>query len=303
MAVPLQHTKKELVLSKRKWEFSDAVNMGIIILGTAAVLASPFHFTWSALWVALVLHWMTIHIGISLSFHRNLSHKSLKLTKSLEYLFAYFGLHAAQRDPMWWVSVHRHHHQFTDSDRDPHSPVEGFWFSYVNWAFNHNYLREKCGGLNNVMDLQKQAYYRFLQKTYYLHLVALALLLYLGGGLSHLIWGFGGAHGSGWGVRIAFGHHFTFMVNSVCHTWGNRPWNTSDLSKNNWVVGFVGFGEGWHNNHHAFEFSARLGLEWWQLDVPWYIIKLLEYLGLATHVKVPTELQKSKFSHKNQKLH
>ncbi|KAI3968933.1 hypothetical protein MKW92_002068 [Papaver armeniacum] len=267
----LQHTKKKLVLSQRIWIFSDAVNIGIFILENAALLAAPFHFSWGALWVALVLFWMTTHIGISLSYHRNLTHKSFKLTKPLEYLFAYFGLHAAQRDPMWWVSIHRHHHQFTDSDRDPHSPVEGFWFSHINWAFHHNYLYEK--------------------KTYYFHLVGLAMLLSIAGGLPYLIWGMG--------VRMAFGHHCTFLVNSVCHTWGEKPWKTNDLSKNNWVVGCIGFGEGWHNNHHAFEFSARLGLEWWQLDMPRFIIKLLEYIGLATNVKVPTEIQKSKLSFKN----
>ncbi|KAI3914021.1 hypothetical protein MKW98_010833, partial [Papaver atlanticum] len=101
------------------------------------------------------------------------------------------------------------------------------------------------------------------------------------------------------GLRIAVGHHSTFMVNSVCHIWGKKPWNTKDLSKNNWVMGLLGHGEGWHNNHHAFEFSARLGLEWWQLDVPWYILQLLAYLGLAKDVKVPTEIQKLKLSFRN----
>ncbi|RZC66324.1 hypothetical protein C5167_010015 [Papaver somniferum] len=142
----LLHMKRERrFLSKRIWDFSDAINLGILILGIAVLLVAPFHFTWSALWVSLVLHWVTIHLGVTLCFHRNLAHKSFKLTKPLEYLFAYFGLHAAQRDTMWWVSVHRHHHQFTDSDRDPHSPVEGFWFSHINWLFHHNYIDEKVG--------------------------------------------------------------------------------------------------------------------------------------------------------------
>ncbi|KAI3874598.1 hypothetical protein MKX03_035119, partial [Papaver bracteatum] len=97
-------------------------------------------------------------------------------------------------------------------------------------------------------------------------------------------------------VRLVYAAHATFTVGSVCHTWGERPWNTKDLSKNNWVVGIIAFGEGWHNNHHAFEYSARVGLEWWKVDVPWYVIKLLEYLGLATNVKVPTEIQKRKYN-------
>ncbi|KAI3935284.1 hypothetical protein MKX01_026235 [Papaver californicum] len=235
---------RELVLLKRKDDFWDRVNLGTLIVEHVAILFAAFYFTWSAFWVAVILYALTLNLGLSLSYHRNLTHKSLQLTKSLEYLFAYIGLHCAQ-----------------------------------------------CGKSDNVMDLKKQAYYRFLQRTHLLHHVGLALVLYVLGGLPHLIWGMG--------VRIAAVHHSTYMVNSVCHIWGKRAWNTNDLSKNNWVVGLLGFGEGWHNNHHAFEFSARVGLEWWQLDVPWYIIKLLEHLGLASDIKVPTEIQKLKLSVKN----
>ncbi|XP_026396725.1 acyl-CoA C20 Delta5-desaturase-like isoform X2 [Papaver somniferum] len=285
-----QHTKNDqLVLQKIISDyFRDAVNLGAIIVEHIGLLVAPFYFTWDAFWVFWILAFLTNYLGISLCYHKNLSHKSFKLTKSLEYLFAYFGLHAAQGDPVSWVSTHRYHHQFTDSDRDPHSPIEGFWFSHITWLFQHTHLRKKGGKRNNVVDLEKQAYYRFLRRTYPLHIVGLALVLYIGGGLPHLIWGMG--------VRTALSHHATFVVNSLCHTWGRKPWNTKDLSKNNSVVGLLGHGEGWHNNHHAFEFSARLGLEWWQLDVPWYIIELLEYLGFATDVKVPTEIQKYRMS-------
>ncbi|OVA15952.1 Fatty acid desaturase [Macleaya cordata] len=95
---------------------------------------------------------------------------------------------------------------------------------------------------------------------------------------------------------MVISHHITFLVNSVCHTWGQKPWKTKDLSKNNWLIGLLAFGEGWHNNHHAFEFSARHGLEWWQIDQTWYVVKLLEYVGLATDVKVPTLIQKQRMS-------
>ncbi|KAI3506331.1 hypothetical protein L1887_28688 [Cichorium endivia] len=98
------------------------------------------------------------------------------------------------------------------------------------------------------------------------------------------------------GVRLVLVYHLTFMVNSICHIWGNQAWNTGDLSKNNWWVALLVFGEGWHNNHHAFEYSARHGLEWWQIDVTWYIIRSLEAIGLATNVKVPSDAQKLKKS-------
>ncbi|KAI3906271.1 hypothetical protein MKW92_027198 [Papaver armeniacum] len=290
-AVKLQRRKKETAFLERKLLAEDVINYGLHSSTHIAVLVSPFYFTWSALWVAIALSLVTLAIGISLSYHRNLTHRSFKLTKSLEYLFAYIGLHAVQGDPMHWVSIHRYHHQFTDTDRDPHTPIKGFWFSHMNWVFHYSYIKEKCGEQSNVMDLQKQFFYRFLQRTQPFHIGGLALLLYVIGGLPYLIWGMG--------VRTAVGHHITLAVNSVCHRWGKRPWETNDLSTNNWVMGLLCHGEGWHNNHHAFEFSARLGLEWWQIDVPWYFVKLLEYLGLATDIKVPTVFQKLKLCFKN----
>ncbi|MCL7026513.1 hypothetical protein MKW94_013660, partial [Papaver nudicaule] len=180
---------KELVRLKRKDDFWDRVNFGVIIVEHAAILSAPFCFTWNAFWVAVVLYLVTLNLGLSLSYHRNLTHRSLKLTKSLEYLFAYIGLHCGQGDPMLWVSNHRYHHQFTDSDRDPHSPIEGFWFSHLGWIFHNSRLGEKWGKSDNVMDLRNQAYYRFLGRTHLLHHVGLALLLYVLGGLPHLIWG------------------------------------------------------------------------------------------------------------------
>ncbi|KAL5706393.1 hypothetical protein ACHQM5_024567 [Ranunculus cassubicifolius] len=98
------------------------------------------------------------------------------------------------------------------------------------------------------------------------------------------------------GVRTVWGYHVTFLVNSACHTWGNKMWNTGDLSKNNWLLSLVTFGESWHNNHHAFEYSARQGLEWWPIDLTWYVIKGLEFLGLATDIKLPSQAHKQRLS-------
>ncbi|RZC83678.1 hypothetical protein C5167_046465 [Papaver somniferum] len=266
------------------------------------VLFAPFYFTWDAFWVAVVLYWMTFHLGLSLGYHRYLSHKSFKVPLFLEYFLAYCGVQGGQGDPIFWASVHRHHHQYTDNHRDPHSPIEGFWFSHISWTLDHTYVKEKpnsvneiyvqCGEPNNVMDLQKHAFYRFIQRTYFYHLIGLGLFLYMIGGLPYILWGMC--------TRMAWGHHSTFIVNSVCHKWGTKTWNTKDDSRNNFIIGML-VGEGWHNNHHAFEFSARVGLEWWQFDPQWYVVKLLEYIGLATDVKEPTEIQKLKMSFKYDK--
>ncbi|CAF1704665.1 unnamed protein product [Brassica napus] len=206
------------------------------------------------------------------------------LPKWLEYLLAYGGLLAFQGDTIEWVSNHRYHHKHCDTQRDPHSPTQGFWFSHMAWIFDSGHIHKKCGGQENANDLVRQPFYKFLQRTILLHEMAFALLLYICGRMPFLVWGIGV-------VNVAR-YHGTFLVNSVCHTWGTRAWNTPDLSKNNLWVAAITFGEGWHNNHHAFEFSARHGLEWWQLDFTWYLIKFLEAIGLATNVKLPFEAKK-----------
>ncbi|KAL4559921.1 hypothetical protein LXL04_032067 [Taraxacum kok-saghyz] len=202
----------------------------------------------------------------------------------------------------------------------------------MGWIFDTGYIFEKYKERNNVEDLKSQAFYRFIQRTYALHIATWACLIYAFGGFPYFVWGVVRLHlltmfpGSYcllnkyskcfcsstikyvimntlnracihlWGVALMWGYHSTFLVNSACHIWGNQTWDTGDLSKNNWLVALVSFGEGWHNNHHAFEYSARHGLEWWQIDIGWYIIRFLEALGLATNVKLPSEAHKLKKS-------
>ncbi|PWA49063.1 fatty acid desaturase, type 1, core [Artemisia annua] len=144
----------------------------------------------------------------------------------------------------------------------------------------------RSGEYSNVPELKAQWFYRFLHSTYIWHKVSLAILLYILGGFPYLAWVMG--------MREVAIHHFTYFVNSVCHTWGERPWNTSDTSTNNWWVAICTYGEGWHNNHHAFPKSARHGMEWWQFDLTWEIIKFLGTIGLATDIKLPTEADKEK---------
>lgn len=245
----------------RKWNGSDVGVAGGSIVVHSLCLYAPFVFNWGAFWVAVGLYVVTGLFGITLSYHRNLTHRSFTLPKWLEYVFAYCGALAGQMDPIYWVSIHRHHHKYVDSERDPHSPIEGFWFSHITWLFDHDYVEEKLGGLENVGDLKQQPFYRFLRNTYYFHLFGIAIPLYAMGGIPFVVWGLG--------VRFVWVLHITLLVNSACHVWGYQTWNTGDLSKNNWWVALLAFGEGWHNNHHAFEYSARQGLEWWEIDMTW----------------------------------
>ncbi|KAK4428003.1 Palmitoyl-monogalactosyldiacylglycerol delta-7 desaturase, chloroplastic [Sesamum alatum] len=275
----------------RKWNSLDVATIGVVVAMHLLCVFAPFTFNWGAFWVAVGLYVITGLLGITLSFHRNLSHRSFKLPKWLEYFFAYCGAQALQGNPIDWVSTHRHHHQFCDSEKDPHSPLEGFWFSHISWFFDSKAILERCGEPNNVGDLEKQPFYKFLETTYIIHPLALGALLYAVGGFPYIVWGMG--------VRIVWVYHITWLVNSACHVWGKQAWNTGDLSRNNWWVAMLAFGEGWHNNHHAFEYSARHGLEWWQIDMTWYVVRLLQAIGLATDVKLPTtaHMQRMAFSH------
>lgn len=280
--------RKRNVYVGRKWNSLDVATVGVVVAMHILCLFAPFTFNWGALCVALSLYVITGLLGITLSFHRNLSHRSFKLPKWLEYVFAYCGVQALQGNPIDWVSTHRYHHQYCDTERDPHSPVEGFWFSHMSWLFDTKTVVERCGEPNNVGDLEKQPFYKFLEKSYIVHPMALGVLLYAVGGFPFIVWGMG--------VRIVWVYHITWLVNSACHVWGKQAWNTGDLSRNNWWVAVLAFGEGWHNNHHAFEYSARHGLEWWQIDMTWWVVKLLQAIGLATDVKLPTALQKQKMA-------
>ncbi|CAN1235695.1 Palmitoyl-monogalactosyldiacylglycerol delta-7 desaturase, chloroplastic [Linum perenne] len=274
---------------ERKWNKWDKIALTTISSMHLLALMAPFCFSWSAVLVMFLLVLITGLLGVTLSYHRNLAHKSFKFTpKWLEYLFAYFGAHALQGDPLFWVSNHRFHHQYTDTERDPHSPNVGFAYSHISWIFDSANIVEKCGKRTNIEDLKNQAFYRWLRRTYFFHPMALVALLYTLGGFPYIVWGMG--------VRLVITYHCTWLVNSAAHIWGNRAWNTNDLSRNNWWVAIVAFGEGWHNNHHAFQYSARQGLEWWQIDMTWYVILLLEGLGFAYDIKLPNETQMQKLA-------
>ncbi|KAM0035064.1 putative fatty acid desaturase domain, acyl-CoA desaturase [Helianthus debilis subsp. tardiflorus] len=281
-------TRKRNLFRNRKWNIVDVITLIWVLFVHFLTLFAPFTFTWGAFWAAFLFHVLCGMLGITLSFHRNLAHHSLKLPKWLEYTFAYFGVQAAQRDPIFWVSIHRTHHQYVDSDKDPHSPTYGFWFSHIGWLFDSGYIVEKYKERKNVEDLKSQPFYRFIRRTYLYHIFAFTVAVYAFGGFTYLVWLVG--------VRITFTYHVTFLVNSACHIWGNQVWNTGDLSKNNFWVALFTFGEGWHNNHHAFEYSARHGLEWWEIDFTWWCILFLEAIGLATNVKLPTKAHKVKRS-------
>jgi len=276
----------------RPWGSVDITYSTFIGAMHVGALLAPFAFQWTSFYAFLAMYFVTGCLGITLSYHRQLSHRSFKTPKWLEYVLAYCGVLALQGDPLEWASSHRYHHLHCDTPKDPHTPYEGFWWSHAGWLLDNEATLERVGDRSNANDMAKQPYYTWLKDTYSWHAFGSGLATFVAGlavggdlfsGVSMFLWAFC--------FRAVWVYHITWAVNSVAHVWGTQEWNTGDLSRNNWPVGILAFGEGWHNNHHAFEFSARHGLKWWQFDPTWYIIAALKAVGLATAVKLPSQGQ------------
>ena len=262
-------------LLNTKW----GILIGIIVIHLGALLG-PFTFTWSAFWAFFTLQIVTGLLGVTLCYHRLLAHRSFQVPKWLEYLLTVFGSLAMQGGPIKWVSTHRVHHAFSDRPQDPHSPLRGFWWAHMLWLFAYDEVLDHPTKFPRFApDLARNPVHRWIEKTTVLQSVLLGLALLALGGLPWLIWGVF--------VRTVFVWHVTWLVNSAAHLWGYQSYDTNEGSRNNWWVALMSYGEGWHNNHHAYLHSAAHGLRWWEFDVTYLTIRLLERMKLATRVRLP----------------
>ena len=257
----------------------NGVGLSAIHIGALAAFV-PQLFSWSALAAAAVLMYLTGALGVTLCYHRTLTHRGLRLRKPVEYALAILGALALQGDPIRWVATHRKHHAHSDTQGDPHGRNIGFRWAHVRWLYKPNDAMPTNDELRRYApDLYAQPFYRALQ---YLHgplQLALAAALFAIGGWPWVIWGIF--------VRLVVSYHATWLVNSAAHSLGYRSFRTSDLSTNCWWVALLSWGEGWHNNHHAFPYSARHGLRWFEIDLTWWSVKFLALLRLADRIKVP----------------
>jgi stearoyl-CoA desaturase (delta-9 desaturase) len=240
-----------------------------------------------ALVVLLVLYWLTACIGVTLGFHRLLAHRSFRVVPWLEPIIATCGTLSCQHGPIDWAGLHRHHHLHSDDPSDHHNSHLGLWWSHFGWMLKEVPAKAQVKRL--TPDLQANPYYRWLNRHFLLLQLPLAVVLWwLGestgaGGLALVLWGIP--------LRLMVVYHCTWMVNSATHRWGYVSHESHDQSKNNWWVALLTFGEGWHNNHHAYQSSARMGFRWWEIDITWLHIKVLERLGLASHIHLAKPLQ------------
>ena len=249
-------------------------------------VAAIWHTSWAAVGVAILLHWLCGGLGICVGYHRMLTHRSFQCPKPLEYIFATLGALSLQGAPIEWVTHHRQHHQFSDQAGDPHSARNMFWWSHmlwITWVHSDRGLQDVVER-RYVPDLLKQPYYRFLAWGHVPIAILLSGVLYLLGGWPFVVWGVF--------VRVVATYHCTFLVNSASHTFGYRTYDTNDLSTNCWWVALLSYGEGWHNNHHAYPTSARHGFTKWEIDPSWWFIRGMEKMGLAWDLSLPVHSKK-----------
>ncbi len=271
-------------------------NLAVVVLPFLGIVALVvtlwgWGFDWVDLGLLLGMYTLTA-VGITVGYHRLFTHRAFETNKVVQFLLAVLGSMAVEGPLLKWVAIHRRHHQCSDTPDDPHSPHEqgdgflgllrGLWHAHVGWFFQP----DPPNLSHYVRDLRQSETLRIASALFPLW-ATLSLLIpaALGGVITHT-W-LGVVTGVVWGglARIFLVHHVTWSINSICHLWGRQPFRTGDQSRNNFVFGVLGFGEGWHNNHHAFPTSPKFGLRWWQIDLGYWFICALVMLGLATRVR------------------
>ncbi len=256
--------------------WSTCITMVVFHLGAVAAL---FMFSFPVLIATIVLWWLAGGLGIGVGYHRLLTHRGFKTPKVIEYFLTVCATLALEAGPIAWVCTHRIHHAHTDAPGDPHTPRDGSWWAHMGWILTgtaQRYDQSVCE--RYAPDLMNDPVYRWLDKWYYLPLIALGVVLLAVGGWPLLFWGIF--------LRVTLGLHGTWLVNSATHLWGTRRFQTNDDSRNSWWVALLSFGEGWHNNHHAHPRAARHGLTWYEIDFNWWGIRALAALGLAQSISL-----------------
>lgn len=242
-------------------------------------VAALFNFNWAAFGIGVLMYWVAGSLGIGIGYHRLLAHKGFKTPKYVEYFLTICGSLAMQGGPIAWVGNHRMHHAHVEGEQDPHSPRLGFWWAHLGWILlghsDHNDIQSKE---RVTPDLIRDPFHRWITKWNYVPALFLFAILYWMGGWPFILWGIF--------MRVVFAWHATCLVNSAAHLWGRRRFETADDSRNNWWVALMSFGEGWHNNHHAFPSAARHGLAWYELDLNWWSIWTLKQLGLVRDLRL-----------------
>jgi fatty-acid desaturase len=280
-----------------------------IYIGTIAVVHLlalmafiPYFFSW----VGLIAMLIGVHVfgqGITIGYHRLLTHRSFKTPRWVERVFAILGICCLEDSPVRWVAIHRIHHVHSDNQPDPHTPLVNFFWSHMGWLMVKNRETHSLSACEKfAKDLLRDPFYMYMEKRplthVYIALAQIPVFFLLGYLIGWIGWGQASALQLGlsmivWAVyvRVVAVWHITWSVNSLSHLFGYQNYKTDEHSRNNWFVALLTVGEGWHNNHHEDPSTACLHHRWWELDISYYEIKLLELMGLASDVVEPRHLR------------
>ena len=247
-----------------------------VLVHLACVAALWTGVTYEALVLCFLLYWLRI-FAIGAGYHRYFSHRAYRTSRAFQFALAVLSQSTAQKSVLWWASKHRHHHLHSDTETDVHSPRhKGFVYSHLGWIFSR---KNDAADLVKVADFARYPELMWLHKHELVPPVVLALLSVLIAGWSGLVVGFF------WSTVLVY--HATFCINSLAHVRGRRRYVTGDNSRNNWLLALFTMGEGWHNNHHAYQSSVRQGFRWWEIDATFYLLKALSWTGLVWDLKTP----------------
>jgi stearoyl-CoA desaturase (delta-9 desaturase) len=215
--------------------------------------------------------------GITAGYHRYFSHRAYKTSRWFQFLLALLGTTATQKGVLWWAAHHRDHHKYSDEPKDIHSPRQrGLWWSHLGWILSSKYDRTK---LERIQDFAKYPELRWLNRYHVIPPILLGVACFLVGSWPLLIWGYF--------VSTVLLWHGTFTINSLAHVFGSRRYQTTDDSRNNWLLALLTMGEGWHNNHHHYQSTANQGFYWWEVDLSYYVLRLLSIFGIVWDLRTP----------------
>ncbi len=228
-----------------------------------------FTLTWEAVAVVIASYYVRM-FGITAGYHRYFAHRGFKTSRVFQFILAFLGAAAAQKGPLWWSGLHRHHHRFSDQPEDIHSPRRGLFWSHQGWMLCDKYLETPP---SQIREYQRYPELVLMDRFWLVPPLMWAGILALMGGAAWAFWGMV--------VSTFLLWHGTFTINSLSHIWGTRRYETTDTSRNNLLLALITLGEGWHNNHHFYQSSARQGFFWWEIDGSYYMLKILSWFGVV----------------------
>ena len=264
----LEPAAEAVSIRRRWWKATPFILSHVAVLG--AIWSGV---TWQAAVLCVVLLFVRVW-GITAGYHRYFAHRTYKTSRAFQFFLALLAQTSSQKGVLWWAAHHRVHHKLSDQPGDVHSPIQNsFWYAHVGWLF----AGTEETRWDKIRDFAKYPELRWLNKYWAVPPTALAVFCFLIAGWPGLFIGFF--------LSTVLLWHNTFLINSLTHVWGKKRFDTTDESRNSWVTAILTLGEGWHNNHHHYQSSCRNGFYWWEIDVTYYVIKMLSWVGLVWDVR------------------